>query len=97
MNVFTKMAQTITNLLTAADTAVNMVNRGINTADQYVQTVERHAVDYNYSSQLVSAKRREQLEEQYRLLSENEKVALRKAIQSENPFDSLVKDEKVAA
>ena len=85
MNPFTKLAQTCVNLLNAADTTINMANRIVNSADHYVQTVERHASDYNYSSQLISAKRREQLEEQYKLLTPEQKVLLSKA----NPFDAL--------
>lgn len=85
MNPFTKLAQTCVNLLSAVDTTINMTNRIVNSADHYVQTVERHASDYNYSSQLISAKRREQLEEQYKLLTPEQKALLSKV----NPFDAL--------
>ena len=81
-NPISKLAQSIVNLLTAVDTSVNMVNRVVNSADQYVQTVERHAEDYNYSSKLVSLKRREQLEDQYKLLTPEQ----RKFLNSEDIF-----------
>lgn len=84
MNPITKLAQTIVNLLGAFDTTINMTNRLVNSADHYVQTVERHASDYNYSSSLVSAKRREQLEQEYKLLTPEQKQAMSKV----NPFDS---------
>lgn len=93
MSVISKFAQTLVNLLGAVDTTVNMANRVVNTADNYVQTVERHAVDYNFESQVVSAKRREQLAEKYRLLSDTEKQAMRSA----NPFASQDDLEKAAA
>jgi Spy/CpxP family protein refolding chaperone len=82
MNPFTKLAQTCVNLLTAMDTTINMANRLVNSADHYVQTVERHASDYNYSSHLVSLKRREQLEEQYKVLTPEQK----KLMESDDPF-----------
>ena len=85
INPITKLAQSVVNLLTAVDTTVNMVNRVVNSADQYVQTVERHAEDYNYSSQLVSLKRREQLEEQYKLITPEQ----RKLMDSGNIFDHI--------
>lgn len=85
MNPFTKLAHTCVNLLNAADTTINMANRIVNSADHYVQTVERHASDYNYSSHLVSLKRREQLEEQYKLLTPEQK----KLMESEDPFATV--------
>lgn len=93
MNVFTKLGQTCVNLLGALDTTINMTNRIVNSADHYVQTVERHASDYNYSSQLMSAKRREQLEQQYALLTPEQK----KAMKSDNPFDNFEEDQNKAA
>jgi hypothetical protein len=81
-NPISKLAQSIVNLLTAVDTTVNMVNRAVNSADQYVQTVERHAEDYNYSSKLVSLKRREQLEIELKLITPEQ----RKLMDSEDIF-----------
>lgn len=78
-SVFASFATTCTNLLGTVNTAANLANRAVNTIDQYAQTVERHAIDYNYSSQLVSAKRREQMEEEYKLLTPAQKEALAKA------------------
>ena len=85
LNPFTKLAGTLVNLLSAADTTINMANRIVNSADHYVQTVERHASDYNYSSQLISAKRREQLEAQYKLLTPEQKALM----EATNPFEAL--------
>ncbi len=67
-SIFGAFAVTLTNLFGT-----------VNTIDQYAQTVERHAVDHNYSSLLVSAKRREQMEQQYRLLTPAEKEMLNKS------------------
>jgi hypothetical protein len=93
MNPFTKFAQTVVNLLTAVDTSVNMVNRVVNSADQYVQTVERHAEDYNFNSKLMSAKRREQLEEKYKLLTPEQ----RKLMSETNPFEALAEEQQMQA
>lgn len=85
MSVFSSLAQTITNLLKTTDVAINMVGRVVNSGDNYLQTVERHAIDYNYESQLVSAKRREQLEDQFALLTPSQ----RKLIREGNLFEQL--------
>lgn len=77
-SVFASLGVTLVNLLGTVNTTANLANRAVNTIDQYAQTVERHAIDYNYSSQLVSAKRREQLEQQYKLLSPEQKALLDK-------------------
>ncbi len=78
-SIFGAFAVTLTNLFGTVNTTANLLNRTVNTIDQYAQTVERHAVDHNYSSQLVSAKRREQMEQQYALLTPQEKAMLKKA------------------
>lgn len=90
MNPFTKLAGTVVNLLGAVDTTINMANRIVNSADHYVQTVERHASDYNYSSHLVSLKRREQMEEQYKLLTPEQKKLMSEA----NPFEALANEQQ---
>lgn len=89
MNVFTKLGQTFVNLLGAVDTTVNMANRIVNTADNYVQTVERHAMDYNFESEIVSAKRKQELSEKYRLLDEDQLKKLREARDFKNPFEVI--------
>lgn len=89
-SILSSFATTITGLLSTINTTANLANRTVNTIDQYAQTVERHAEDYNYSSKLVSLKRREQLEEQFRLLSDEEKSALRS---SKSPFDDFEPEE----
>lgn len=73
---FTALAVTITGLLATVNTSANLINRTVNTLDQYAQTVERHAEDYNFQSKVVSAKRREQLEQQFKLLTPEQKKAM---------------------
>ena len=79
------LATTITGLLSTVNTSANLINRTVNVIDQYAQTVERHAIDYNYSSQLMSAKRREQLEAQYKLLTPEQKAQM----ESTDPFANV--------
>lgn len=75
---FAALSTTLIGLLGTVNTTANLANRAVNTVDQYAQTVERHAIDFNYQSQLVSAKRREQLEQQYKLLTDEQKAMLDK-------------------
>jgi hypothetical protein len=84
-SMFAAFATTFTGLLSTVNTTANLLNRTVNTVDQYAQTVERHATDYNFKSQVISAKRREQLSEEYKLLSPEQKQAMSQV----NPFDSL--------
>ena len=95
MNVFKSFGATLVNLLNAVDTTVNMANRLVNTGDNYLQTVERHAVDYNYESQVVSAERREQLEITYAQLTPAQKKALIKAKNKDvSIFDQIMEEEE---
>ncbi len=96
MNVFQSLAQTTVNLLATFNTLFNMTNRIVNAGDNYVQTVERHAEDYNFESKIVSAKRREQIQEKYRLLDPNELQKLREAQAITNPFDNITEEQQSA-
>lgn len=85
MSVFNDFTKTLSGLLSTVNTTANLANRAVNSIDQYAQTVERHAIDYNYSSSLASAKRREQLEQDFKLLTPAQKAMLDKA----DPFSGL--------
>ncbi len=91
-SVVNSISTTIIGLLGSVNTTANLLNRTVNSLDQYAQTVERHAIDYNYQSELVSAKRREQLQEQYKLLSETEKALLN----NDDIFGNLANEQTIA-
>ena len=74
--LFSAMSITIQNLFGSVNTAANLVNRTVNAADQAMQMLERTAITANTKHKLVSLKEIEQYEEQYKLLTPDQKKLL---------------------
>lgn len=72
--LFSAMSITIQNLFGSVNTAANLINRSVNSLDNVMQVGERTAVMFNRKHEIVSLKEMEQIEEQYKLLTPEQKA-----------------------